>query len=476
MLLDLGTHLVDQALTLFGPVRDGLRRGRAPPRRRRRTTTPSSRSSTSRRRPQPPLGVLGRRRRRGPRLRVLRQRGRLHGRGARRPGGGARRRRARPGAGPWGVEPRSAWGRLVRGDRRRAGAARRPAPGRASTSCSRAASDGEGDRCRSTPATRSRCSRILERARRSRGYLTLNGRQSSAVLIVSQSPAGAVSIASAVTLSVPIPQMIASATPSRAKLLSSPSPALKLSTPASPTRRSLPPPAEEHVVARSAEHRVVALGAEHQVVAAAAGEYVVAGGAGLHAGGARGSDTDDRVGEVVAHEDVVAVAADERAEVGMDDVLFGPADPAAGRGLARVGEDGGDPVRPAVDDVDPLLLDGGVGEGVGAGVPEDLVVAEPGDDRVVAGVAVDHRPVGAPRCCGRRRCCRSPRRRRAARGRRRPSCRRRRGRGSCRCPPACRRRRCRCRPGRPRGSCRPPRCRRGSRRCWSRSGSGGRHG
>ena len=196
-----------------------------------------------------------------------------------------------------------------------------------------------------------------------------------------------------------------------------------------------------------------------QVVAAAAGEYVVAGGAGLHAGGARGSDTDDRVGEVVADEDVVAVAADEGAEVGMDDVLFGSADPAAVGGLGPVGEDGDDPVRAAVDDVDPLLLDGGVGEGVRAGVPEDLVVAESGDDRVVAGVAVDHRHGRTPRCCGRRRCCRSPRRRRAARGRRRPSCRRRRGRGSCRCPPACRRRRCRCRPGRPRGSCRPRRCR-----------------
>ena len=160
--------------------------------------------------------------------------------------------------------------------------------------------------------------------------------------------------------------------------------------PAWPTSRSLPSTPKSVSLPAPPNFEVVALGPEQEVGAAGADEYVVARRAGLHAGGARGSDADDRVGEVVADQDVVAVAADERADVGVDDVLLRPAGLPAGRGLARVGEGGGDPVRPAIDDVQPLLLDGGVGEGVRAGVAEDLVVAEPGDDRVVALVAVDH--------------------------------------------------------------------------------------
>ena len=47
LLYDLGSHVVDQALVLFGPAASGVRRGGHPPRgRRRRTTTRSSRSPT----------------------------------------------------------------------------------------------------------------------------------------------------------------------------------------------------------------------------------------------------------------------------------------------------------------------------------------------------------------------------------------------------------------------------------------------
>ena len=63
----------------------------------------------------------------------------------------------------------------------------------------------------------------------------------------------------------------------------------------------------------------------------------------------------------------------------------------AGRpGLGKLDED----ARAATDDVDSGLGHGNVGEGVGAGVAEDLVVAGPGDQRVVACVAVDDRMVG----------------------------------------------------------------------------------
>ena len=271
--------------------------------------------------------------------------------------------------------------------------------------------------------------------------------------------------------------MIASATPSRAKLLSSPSPALKLSAPASPTRPSLPAPARSMSFPVPPNRESLPSAPSMRSMPPLPKSPSLPAGPGLHAGGARGATPTICVDKVVAHEDVVAVAADERAEVGMDDVLLGPAGPPAGRGQAPVGERCRDPVRPAIDDVDPLLLDGGVGE------------------------SVRRRPRRRPRRCrARRRSCRCPGCRGSPSGRRPRCCGRR---------PSCRSRRLRrCYPRSPptmvsspprpkivslpagvsttplpvpdrggaRGSCRPHRCRSGSRRCWSRSGSGGRRG
>ena len=172
-----------------------------------------------------------------------------------------------------------------------------------------------------------------------------------------------------------------------------------------------------------------------------------------------------------ADQEVAVVGADQGPDVVVDDVLLLAADRPAGAGRPGLGEAGRGRRCAAIDDRDSALADGDVGEGVGAGVAEDLVVAEPGDDRVVARVAVDHRPVGCRGAAAADDACRCRRRRRSARGRRPPWCRCPRGRRSCRCPPACRRPRCRCPPGRPPGSCRRRCCRSGSRRCWSRSGS-----
>ena len=111
VLLDLGTHLVDQALALFGPVRavhgEVAHGGAARP-----TMTPSSRSSTSPEsaatcglpRWQPPPGPAS----------GSRKPGRLPGGRRRWAGGGAGLGVAAGGSAGWGAEPEEKWGRFVR--------------------------------------------------------------------------------------------------------------------------------------------------------------------------------------------------------------------------------------------------------------------------------------------------------------------------------------------------------------------------
>ena len=115
VLLDLGSHLVDQALQLFGPASHVYARNRQPPRRRPATTTPSWRCDTA----PAPTATCGCRR--SPPLP-----GRACACSERAPPTSSRRstdRRTRCGpAGArtipstWGIEPESRWGRLVKGD------------------------------------------------------------------------------------------------------------------------------------------------------------------------------------------------------------------------------------------------------------------------------------------------------------------------------------------------------------------------
>ncbi len=114
LLLDLGTHLVDQALELFGPAAEVQGRGRSPPRRpgrRRRLRRHPPRV----RRAQPSLGLIGGGGAEARACRVLGSRGafvveELDGQED------ALRAGRRPGEGRWGAEPEGRWGRLVRGD------------------------------------------------------------------------------------------------------------------------------------------------------------------------------------------------------------------------------------------------------------------------------------------------------------------------------------------------------------------------
>ena len=115
MLLDFGSHLVDQALVLLGPV-DAVyaetprSRVRARRRRvRRAAPTAAGRART--------CGASWSQAAPGPRYRVTGTDGQLRGTSTGRPGGGAGRR---PDAGErgrrWGPEAEAAWGTLHRGD------------------------------------------------------------------------------------------------------------------------------------------------------------------------------------------------------------------------------------------------------------------------------------------------------------------------------------------------------------------------
>ena len=122
MLLDLGAHLVDQALRLFGPVREvhgevAARRGGAADDDAFVALLHESGDE------QPPVGVVGAAAP-GPRLRVLGSAGGfvvddVDGQEDALAAGA----RPQPGE-PWGAKPPERWGRLVRGRELGAGAER----------------------------------------------------------------------------------------------------------------------------------------------------------------------------------------------------------------------------------------------------------------------------------------------------------------------------------------------------------------
>ena len=142
-----------------------------------------------------------------------------------------------------------------------------------------------------------------------------------------------------------------------------------------------PPPT---LPAVAADHGVVAAAAEDRVVARRRVDDAVAG--------ADRGGPEHRVGPVAADEEVVVVGADQGPEVVVDDVVLLAADRPAGAGRPGLGEPDEDAAG-AVDDAQSALADRDVGEGVGAAAAAEVVAAAPGDERVVAGAAVDGRDV-----------------------------------------------------------------------------------